>query len=76
MSSILEIYEQQAKPEPAKTMRLIDNRLPQCDFCELNATVGGKTIVGSWAYMCTVHYTLLGVGLGHDLGQVLVKETP
>ncbi len=76
MPSIQEVYEQQARPESSKTMRLIDNRVPQCDFCDLHATVGGKTVVGSWAYMCTIHYTMLGIGLGHDLGQVLLKETP
>lgn len=75
MPSIQEVYEQQVKPEPSKTMRLMDNRVPQCDSCDLHATVSGKTVVGPWAYMCTMRYTMLGVGLGHDLGQVLVKKT-
>ena len=61
-------------------------QLPPCDICKMND--GGKTadnelalaaydsrlnVGGQWAYMCSIHYTLYGLGeLGIGKGQRLV----
>lgn len=51
--------------------------LPKCDFCKgigvlSKAKYDGKTIHGSWAYMCQTHYDERGVGLGLGRGQELI----
>lgn len=46
--------------------------IPNCDFCQAEAHVDGKTLMGPWAYMCKEHYRQYGVGLGMGRGQVLV----
>ena len=42
-----------------------------CDFCHEihNWFVDGKTLIGPWAIMCSIHFPLLGVGLGIGKGQ-------
>jgi hypothetical protein len=47
-----------------------------CDFCkeeglENEAKYDGKTIYGSWAYMCELHFKQFGIGLGIGRGQEL-----
>ena len=43
-----------------------------CRFCgmKLREMVDGKTIYGSWAYMCLSCFSIFGVGLGIGRGQV------
>lgn len=50
--------------------------LPPCDFCGADAAVDGKTKMGPWANMCSLHYERHGVGLGTGKGQVLIVVTP
>lgn len=47
---------------------------PDCDLCKEPAIVDGATDPGPWAYMCAVHYLMLGKGLGLGIGQVLLCE--
>lgn len=47
-------------------------RLPKCDFCDNLAHYDGKTVHGSWAYMCGEHFATTGRGLGLGRGQRLV----
>lgn len=50
------------------------DRIPNCQFphnTPTPATVDGKTTLGPWAYMCDVHHTQMGVGLGTGRGQRL-----
>jgi len=49
----------------------VDGELPKCSFCEDRAKYDGKTIYGSWAYMCEKHFKEYGVGLGVGRGQRL-----
>lgn len=47
--------------------------LPKCDFCPAEATYDAKMRGrSSWAYMCTLHFDLEGVGLGLGVGQELI----
>ena len=52
--------------------------IPNCDLCSGSvkrpAFVDGKTKLGPWAYMCRIHFTTHGVGLGLGKGQRLVKR--
>lgn len=32
----------------------------KCDFCDSEAKVDAKTVMGPWAYMCYAHYNKLG----------------
>ena len=55
------------------------DQIPDCDMCKdlpdgwhRPAYVDGKTIMGPWAYMCSDHFQLVGVGLGLGLGQELI----
>ncbi len=41
----------------------------RCDFCERLAEYSGKTLFGSWADMCEIHFKIYGAGLGIGLGQ-------
>jgi len=50
------------------------DRLPACDFCGEQAHYDGKTVLGSWAYMCSACFAVHGVGLGTGCGQVLVPR--
>lgn len=50
--------------------------LPRCDFCEeeekdTKARYDGKTVMGTWAFMCPAHYSKFGMGLGAGVGQYL-----
>lgn len=52
---------------------------PNCDFCkergnEVKADYDGRTVFGSWAYMCQLHFGLFGVGLGLGIGQRLLEK--
>lgn len=50
---------------------------PNCDMCpnDNKAVVDGKTRMGgTWAYMCIVHFSEVGIGLGLGLGQVLLCD--
>ena len=48
-----------------------------CDFCiaqgkkKVEAVYDGKTIYGSWAFMCEYHFKICGIGLGVGKGQLL-----
>jgi hypothetical protein len=58
---------------------ILVDELPLCDFCKQEgrrreARVDGKTVFGSWAYMCEYHFVIYGVGLGTGLGQKLIKK--
>ena len=60
------------------------SELPQCSFKDNlrasppwcrdggEAHYDGKTIYGSWAYMCEEHFSAYGVGLGTGRGQKLI----
>lgn len=51
--------------------------LPWCQFDHGHPTPArydGKTRQGPWAYMCALHFTLNGLGLGTGFGQVLFLE--
>ena len=61
-------------------------KLPHCDFSweeagktlcrdDGEAHYDGKTIFGSWAFMCEQHFSAYGVGLGLGRGQKLVVQT-
>lgn len=50
-------------------------RLDPCDFgpdAHPPAAVDGKTVFGSWAYMCEDCFSHYGMGLGESKGQRLV----
>jgi hypothetical protein len=60
-------------------------QLPKCDFCkedptkddayhDVDAHYDGKTVFGSWAYMCIIHFNTYGTGLGTGIGQRLILE--
>ena len=56
-------------------------KLPLCNFKEHGhcrddgeAHYDGKTIYGSWGYMCEHHFTAFGVGLGLGRGQKLIVK--
>ena len=46
----------------------------KCDYCDMQALYDGKTKIGSWAYMCALHFKIRGVGLGLGRGQKFVTE--
>lgn len=57
------------------------SKLPPCDICTANgdpvptrAAYDGKTTMGPWANMCTIHFQQLGTGLGTGKGQRLVER--
>lgn len=35
--------------------------IQKCDFCNLPATVDGKTSMGPWAFMCKTHFERYGI---------------
>lgn len=45
-----------------------------CNFCPQVAAYDGRTVYGSWAYMCEDCYKIYGIGLGIGKGQKLVKK--
>lgn len=47
------------------------SKLPKCDFCDKQAEYDGKTAMGPWANMCTLHFGQYGTGLGTGRGQKL-----
>lgn len=51
-------------------------KIPNCDMpdCPNKAYADCKTIEGSWANLCMVHFEILGIGLGTGLGQKYVLE--
>ena len=51
-------------------------RIPNCDFCESEAKYDGKTRLGPWANMCSMHFKQYGLGLGLGLGQKLIQDKP
>jgi hypothetical protein len=48
--------------------------IPKCDFCSNSAAYDGKTVHGSWAYMCRQHFATEGRGLGLGRGQRLILQ--
>lgn len=65
----------EVKPEPHTEMEV--RELPKCNFCKVNSTPAaydGKTILGSWGYMCDTHFQHYGIGLGLGKGQKLVLK--
>jgi len=51
--------------------------VPSCSIrgCSRDAVVDGRTVYGSWGYMCYLHFMDLGVGLGVGKGQVLILDS-
>ncbi len=53
---------------------------PDCDICEglglkrADASYDGKTIYGSWAWMCEGCFKVYGTGLGLGIGQKIIIE--
>ena len=47
------------------------SELPTCDFCDKEAQYDGKTVMGPWGNMCTLHFGQYGTGLGTGRGQEL-----
>jgi hypothetical protein len=50
------------------------SELPKCDFCLKKAKYDGRTILGSWANMCEIHFRQFGVGLGTGKGQKFTRK--
>lgn len=50
--------------------------LPKCDLCNATAAYDGRTVGGSWAYMCEGCFGYLGVGTGLGKGQKLIVVKP
>jgi hypothetical protein len=48
------------------------DKLPKCDFCKKSAKYDGVMAGGHWAFMCYVHFSQYGIGLGTVIGQRLV----
>lgn len=53
--------------------------IPDCDFCAERGSItpaqyDGRTVLGPWANMCAVDFTLYGTGLGLGKGQRLVLK--
>jgi len=46
--------------------------LPNCDFCTKKARYDGRTVFGSWGYICEECFKIYGAGLGLGKGQELV----
>ena len=60
--------------ETDHTEVVVDKR-PSCDFCGQPAKYDGRIKLGDrWAYMCPIHFRLLGVGLGPGKSQRLIVE--
>jgi hypothetical protein len=54
------------------------SELPLCNFQHQTPTLAeydARTVLGSWANMCALHYHLHGIGLGLGKGQRLVLRT-
>lgn len=49
-------------------------QFPSCDFCDSDAQFDGKTVLGSWGYMCSGHFKTHGTGLGTGRGQKIVLK--
>jgi hypothetical protein len=54
------------------------NELPDCAICKQEGynpvrkgRYDGATVMGTWAFMCTMHFRLYGRGLGTGVGQKL-----
>ncbi len=53
-------------PDPATKM---------CNICNENeATIDGKTVAGTWAYMCEKCHEHFGLGFGMGKGTTLKEE--
>ena len=52
--------------------QVVIQRERMCDFCRNKADYDGRTTLGTWAYMCPIHFEMYGVGLGLGRGQKLV----
>ena len=50
------------------------SEISQCNFCLNEAEYDAKTKMGMWAYLCKMHFEILGVGLGTGKGQRLELE--
>jgi len=61
-----------SNPKPHTEVKV--PRLPKCDFCGKQAQYDGKTHMGPWAYMCSMHFRMYGIGLGLGRGQKLVLQ--
>ena len=48
--------------------------MTKCDICGKKALYDGRTINGSWAYLCQFCMDYFGIGLGQGKGQKLVQE--
>jgi hypothetical protein len=52
---------------------------PWCELCErpfmTDVFIDGKTIYGSWGYMCESCHTTHGIGLGIGRGQEYTKQS-
>ena len=46
----------------------------KCDICGKKALYDGRTINGSWAYLCQFCMDYFGIGLGQGKGQKLEPE--
>jgi hypothetical protein len=47
----------------------------KCDFCTLDAVFDAKTMMGPWAYMCSMHMEAFGIRLGMGLGSKIDNRT-
>ena len=56
-----------------KHLAVVVSELPTCDFCNNTAEVDGKTVFGSWAYMCRRCFKQHSIGLGLGKGQKLLR---
>ena len=56
--------------------QVIVSELPQCDIaeCSFSARYDARTVYGSWANLCALHFKIHGTGLGLGKGQELILE--
>jgi len=52
------------------------SEISQCNFCLNEAEYDAKTKMGMWAYLCKMHFAILGIGLGTGKGQKLEQDNP
>lgn len=56
---------------PGKNVVLSEEQGCQIPGCDHKARYDAKTKNGPWAYLCSTHFTRLGVGLGTGKGQMI-----
>jgi hypothetical protein len=68
---------ERARKEGWAGYAMVVSELPKCDAmgCGETAVVRGATDCAIWANMCIRHYREIGLGIGPEIGQVLVLKS-